>query len=507
MAHCLSLVAQDATTQAAVFGALLVAIIAVPLAMVLSIWTDEAFTLHTTGYGPVFAWGQSITFEAQPPLYFLVVSLWRMLDESAIWFARIPSICFAAVSVFAIVKIAHRVAPRVNGFAVAAITALNPIVIWAAVEMRVYSLVMLVGAMLTWTLFEGFLSNTSSRPAKCCYLAFAIIGLYTQYYVGFLLVAHFVTVFLFRRKEIWSFIGLMVIVAAIFAPFVPAAIFDVRNSTDMVAPVSFFQAMHKIFDAVFVYMLPHDAFATSSVAKIVAFASGSLLLVIVLVVGRPVLAKGPIFALVWQWALSLVIFGIVFAVTGTPLDTLRHLIVLAPASLLVVLIALSFVTRAGLLVTGTALAFFVGFTGVTLWHEYHPPIAKSGEWSRVATIVTADGGTIPVAVFAAELAVPLNIYLPVPAISIPRPMPFTLDYVGKTRLMGEYDVARVLDPIRARSAYLWIVTDGNKCVSFDPNGYNYNCRFLEAYLTHHYNLVRSVSFRGSLARLYERGAV
>jgi hypothetical protein len=147
---------------------------------------------------------------------------------------------------------------------------------------------------------------------------------------------------------------------------------------------------------------------------------------------------------------------------------------------------------------------FVGFAGATFWHQYQPPMAKAGEWKRVAAMVTEDGNATPVAVFAAELALPLNVYLPVPAISIPRPMPFTLDYVPKTSLTGEQDVARVLDPVRARSASLWMVTDGNTCVTFDPNGYNYNCRYLEAYLIHHYRLMSSTFFRGSLVRLYTR---
>jgi hypothetical protein len=51
-------------------GAALVVLVAVPLAAALNVWIDEAFTLHTTGAGPLHAWAQAVTFEAQPAAVF-----------------------------------------------------------------------------------------------------------------------------------------------------------------------------------------------------------------------------------------------------------------------------------------------------------------------------------------------------------------------------------------------------------------------------------------------------
>jgi hypothetical protein len=137
------------------------------------------------------------------------------------------------------------------------------------------------------------------------------------------------------------------------------------------------------------------------------------------------------------------------------------------------------------------------------WSQYHPPLSKQGDWKNVAAILAASDKSVPIAVFPAEFAVPLSWYLPRPIIPVPRPMPFTIDYVRATTLTGESDVSRVLDPVQAQSKNLWVVTSG-ECPVIEPNIYNYHCHVLEAYLNQHYRIVRSVVFHGALARLYTR---
>mgnify|MGYP003473224285 CR=1 FL=1 len=42
-----------------------------------SLTTDEAFTLHTTGRTLRYAWDEARSFEMQPPLYFVLLTLWQ----------------------------------------------------------------------------------------------------------------------------------------------------------------------------------------------------------------------------------------------------------------------------------------------------------------------------------------------------------------------------------------------------------------------------------------------
>src|SRR5437870_9561843 len=67
------------------------------LCYTLNIWEDESYSLHTTSNSLAMVIRQSYYFEAQPPVYFLLLSLWRHVD-SGIFFARLLSLLFIGLS-------------------------------------------------------------------------------------------------------------------------------------------------------------------------------------------------------------------------------------------------------------------------------------------------------------------------------------------------------------------------------------------------------------------------
>jgi hypothetical protein len=486
--------------RAAMLGAMIVVLIGLPLSAALNIWLDEAFTLHSTGAGPLVAWAQAITFDGQPPLYFVLESLWRELNETSVVFARVPSMLFAAAAVAIIVLAVHRVTPRIPSFVVALVTAINPIVIWAATEMRLYALVLLVGAVLTWTFVEGFLVEGRTLRWRAWYAIFAIVGLYTQYYIGFIFVAHAITILALRRHKMWSFLGVMAIVALAFMPFIPVAIMHVTSSGDFVTHTTFTHAVHAMLDTVLIYVLPHNLNWTGA-AKYVGFCFIAILAMSLLAVGYPRVINTIQFGVLIQWFASVLILSVVFGIAGLPLDFVSHAIILAPSSLLVAFLFIesSYSRR---LIGYISLTIFTIFALMQLQSQYHPPFSKHGDWQNVAAMLAANDKAVPIAVIPAEFAVPLSWYLPRAIIPIPKPMPFTLDYVRATTLTGESDVSRVLAPVQAQSKTLWVVTS-DECPAIEPAIYNYHCHFLEAYLNEHYRIIRSVVFHGALARLYE----
>jgi hypothetical protein len=491
-----------AVTWAALAAAGVVMVAGLFLSRALNIWMDEAFTLHSTGAGPAKAWLEAIDFEAQPPLYFVLEAAWRTLNETSIAFARFPSAFFAAAAAGTIVFAAPRIAPGVPPSVVALIAALNPVFLWAAAEMRVYALALFVGAVLTWLFYEAFLVAAPTRRAWIWYTAFALAGLYTQYYVGFVLAAHFTTLLVLRGKGLRACAASMAVAAAGFLPFMPVALMHVKASGAFVNRVSFLHAVHDVANVVFVFMLPHD-FNWSGLVKLSGFVAAAVLLVTLLAVGRPVLRGSAHRGLVVAWLLCLVIFVVLFAVSGVPLDPARHVVVAAPATVLVLLIFLSSLTRRRAFATALAGAAFAVFAAGTLRATYQPPLAKHGDWQRVAALLSADSSRTPIAVFPAELALPLSVYFPAAVIPIPRTMPFTVDYVHATTLSDQLDAARVLDPVRAGSPGLWVITSGS-CEPSDTVYSRYNCGFLEAYLRQRYRIAKTVSFQGTLARLYMR---
>ena len=53
--------------------------LAVLLAAVASADVDEMYTLSTSGLSPLASGMRALSFEQQPPLYFVLVSLWRQV--------------------------------------------------------------------------------------------------------------------------------------------------------------------------------------------------------------------------------------------------------------------------------------------------------------------------------------------------------------------------------------------------------------------------------------------
>ena len=77
------------------------------------------------------------------------------------------------------------------------ITTLN-----AALEIRVYALVILISSLLLLFLYNGYLTDLPNKNAKIWYIIFSILGLYTQYYIGFLLVANAFVLLIMKRWRI-----------------------------------------------------------------------------------------------------------------------------------------------------------------------------------------------------------------------------------------------------------------------------------------------------------------
>ena len=113
----------------------------------LFIWLDEAFTLNTTSLNPVETIKRSLVFEGQPPLYFTLLSLWRLISPS-IFFSRLFSILCAAVAIPFFYNLITKVYKVKNPLIITFIFAFNPMLAWAGLEIRVYALMILMSVLL-----------------------------------------------------------------------------------------------------------------------------------------------------------------------------------------------------------------------------------------------------------------------------------------------------------------------------------------------------------------------
>ncbi len=199
-------------------------LIVLPLAYTLNIWADEASTLYTTQHGLITAFQNAATDEKQAPLYFWILSLWRSINGS-IFFARVFSVICSIFAIKMFAGLAQRVLSPRSALLATAFFAFHPYLIWASLEIRVYSLVILLSIALVRLFLAGFLEESNSKTTmpqgkvRLLFLITAIIALYTNYYLGFLLVSFFFALLISKRwREARVYLGLMLLVATAFLP-------------------------------------------------------------------------------------------------------------------------------------------------------------------------------------------------------------------------------------------------------------------------------------------------
>jgi uncharacterized membrane protein len=201
--------------------------IAFPLAFKLNIWVDEASTLYTTQHGFFQAFSNLFTDEKQAPLYFLLMSFWRKINDS-VFFARIFSVVCSISAIIVFSRLARRIWEEKTALFITAIFALHPYLFWASLEIRLYSLVILLTCLLFTFFYDGYLDKknvsreegtNTQKKIRIFYVLTSIAALYTNYYLGFLLVGAFFALLALRRfREAKSYFLQMLFVGVAILP-------------------------------------------------------------------------------------------------------------------------------------------------------------------------------------------------------------------------------------------------------------------------------------------------
>lgn len=166
----------------------------------LNISEDEAYALNTSSKGIKYAFSQSINFENQPPLYFLLLTLWRKINDSII-FARIFSVLCSVFTLFFFNKIIIEKISQTKSYIYLSIFAFNPYLIDPSSEIRTNSIVILF-SVLSHYLFIQYLKERNFRNTVLFYIV-SILGLYTHYFLIFIPLSQFIFILLksIKRKK------------------------------------------------------------------------------------------------------------------------------------------------------------------------------------------------------------------------------------------------------------------------------------------------------------------
>ncbi|HEX8249872.1 MAG TPA: hypothetical protein VF599_16995 [Pyrinomonadaceae bacterium] len=404
------------------FPCLLIALhlaVALPLAYLLNVWMDEASTLYTTRNGFFQTFQNVFADEKQAPLYFLLLSLWRSLDGS-IFFARLLSIIFSCLAIKFFSDLARKFFDESRARFVSVLFALHPFLIWASLEVRGYSLVILLSVLLLKLFDDGYLKrgeDAQERSAEAAiprssfhvyrsvlFVFLAIVALYTNYYLGFLLVGCFAALLVLKKfKEARNYFLQMLVVGLAILPllWIIKEQFAV-NADYFQADKSFVEGARIIWNHVLNLTFPTEfspppESSIVSVIRIWLVRFGFFLMGFLLVknnfrqINKDILAFGAISAVIVAFLLC------AYFLLGGVYLALRHTaVLLVPLFIFAALFLSAVLPRRSWIFFAVVFAFLYPYCV----YKNYPQMAKRGDWIRVARFIEAsEAPNQPIIVF------------------------------------------------------------------------------------------------------------
>jgi hypothetical protein len=477
--------------------------IVIPLAWILNLWIDEAWTMQTTSRGVFFALTEAVSGERQAPLYFLLLAFWRLFDDS-LFSARLFSILCTVASIFVFERIAERIFSGKEKPIVLAFFALHPYLIWAALEARVYAMAILLSCFLALFWLDGYAAERQNVRKQIFYLIFAVAALYTNYYFGFLLVANaFALVFLRRWSALKNYLLQMAAVGVAAAPLflIVGQQLTVRE-TAYHSPPSLKEGVKILWEILNNFVLPADSEFLSKIrAWIVRL--GILAAAVVLLKNRLRRLSALTLAFGATVCVVTLFFLAIYYRLGIEYVQMRHAAILfLPAILFFCSILKDTINnfRAWLAIAG----ILALFSASAIFARYEP-LMKRGDAERIARFIEQnEQPNQPIVVFKVYNVLPLNFYYRGVNQFVPKPETITYDWNPEAPLDGETAWQRqinfIISQIPPEHQKIWLVTE-DFC---DAPKTMIQCQPLEDFLEEHYVVERTEFFFHRKLRLLRR---
>jgi len=468
------------------------------LSAVLNIWVDEAYTLHTTSLSVGDTARQALTWEVQPPLYFVLINLWRHLG-SGIFFVRLFSVIAVAVGVYIAGLVASSYVSERSRLWVMAAVAFNPFVIASAIEARVYGLVFLWSALLMWLFYFGYMREGRMVASRMGFAIVAALALYTQYYTGFLLLGFAAALVVQRRwRNFAVFVGSMVLVGI---SFIPVALY-VRSeiATNVISfgnSSGFFTNLIHAAQILTLDVLSADWAGTT--ARHVMYLIVFLLLAMVLWRSDKASLKSLVANSAIILAVAVILFTAAVTIAHQPLSS--HYLAAFHLPAFMVLFGLLASLRGGagqraIAITAAALVVLSAFSNA---NDYRT-LAKYGDWARVSAFISArESNNQRIVVFDAQSALPLAYYYrgKNSIVPLPHAMRFDRYDLHDNALHDQSEVTNALGYIPHANTELWLVTS-NGCRRAPVN---FHCELLDDFVARNYKMILDQHFVGTRVRL------
>ncbi len=458
----------------------------------LNLWIDELYTLHSTASGPLDSFKAAITFEQQPPLYFMALSAWRSISMSDV-FAR----CFSIACAVATLGILYRFARlHFSSFRPAiflALVAMNPFFIWTALEIRTYAPILTETAIIATSFYDGFFMARLNRRAIYVFALTSVAGLYTQYYMGFIVVGCALSVLILKRDRIAS---LVIAIAPFLVACIPAgavalwqahqidhaSVREVANVKGLIATVQTFLFPRDWAEREF------DVGAMPKIAYTIFVASCAIRPIQELKRFKPSLEARAFIVI----ATTITVLFLALVLLHTEIYFPRHVAALYVPLVLAAFAFIAPICRRSPSYKWSLISGYVLLAVISLIFVYRP-LAKHGDWQRVGKYLeqhTAAGDVVDV--FDAEMAIAVGHYYRGPAAVEPIPVAPFFDHwdIGPYKITSLGAVRQAFDRVPP-SGRRWLVINPYPCPQVETVE---GCRNVMRYVLSTYHITSERSF-------------
>lgn len=151
-------------------------------------WYDEIFTVRYAQY-PWHNWNA--------PLYWILLHPWIKIFGVSEFSLRFPSLLFSFLSVILVFILGKALFNKKVGMMASAFMGLSPFHLWYAQEARDYSMVLFLGLFSTWIFYKAL--REGKDKFWLFFILISLIGLYTNYFYIFLLLAQGLYIIVLRK--------------------------------------------------------------------------------------------------------------------------------------------------------------------------------------------------------------------------------------------------------------------------------------------------------------------
>ncbi|MBK8466285.1 MAG: glycosyltransferase family 39 protein [Chloracidobacterium sp.] len=474
--------------------------IALPLAFSLNIWMDEGSSLYTTQQGFFSAFQNAASNEKQAPLYFWILSVWRLADDS-IFFARLFSVFCGIASIALFARFCSRVFEPRAALLASSFFALHPFLIWTSLEIRGYAFVVTLTILLITFFFYGFTrEDGDTLQSQIAFVIVAIVSLYTNYYLGFLFAGFFAALIVTRNwKSARDYVLFMLIVAIAFVPLVATVGSQFAAKTSSFRDsISALDAFRTLWHHTTTYMLPGQFLDSSpdsqfATVRVWVVRIGALSLLALLAVTYKKISQCTLILAAIAFAAFVGVFAAGYWMNPNYMQ-LRHAtplfvpFVLFVASLCSdIFISVSErITKAITLTVGLLVLISFSYSLTTLY----PNSAKRGDWARVGAFIQENESPgQPILVFTTfdALTLPYHYYGVNKILPDEKFFEFEQEAAFGTENSLKKQTEFVISEIPADAEMIWLVVN-EKCLVTDA------CRPLENYVHANYTIEKEQEF-------------